>query len=161
MEVMLKFIVSRSSLEGDQSSFKENHQSNIDRVDRRTLGLLLKDFLEIHSTEKLPEDEKEDREEDIDGFWISMAFKIEMGEEDLQQRKDTLASIVEERNNLIHLRLSSLDHNSVQSCKDLSAYLDEQFENLKPVSADIANHAIALKELYLAALDELGRPEED
>lgn len=42
------------------------------------------------------------------------------------KRQRTLSALVTERNRLIHQDLSGFDHNSISSCRDLIAMLDEQ-----------------------------------
>jgi hypothetical protein len=60
------------------------------------------------------------------GAEISLSFKVTYDPDFLEIQKRTLASIVNERNNLIHQKLASFDTSSVEDCHNLIILLDEQ-----------------------------------
>lgn len=64
----------------------------------------------------------------------------------LSSSKAALASIVQERNALIHQMLGQLDHTSAESCRQLNDVLDKQAERVRPEFE-------ALRSLVMTLLD--------
>lgn len=64
---------------------------------------------------------------DFSGVRISSSFKVTYNNPDfLKEKKHALASIVAERNKLIHQNLAFLDTSSVEDYHNLITFLDEQ-----------------------------------
>jgi len=129
MEAMLKFIISRSRLEGTANTLKTEHENNIETISEHTMGMLVKSFFE---TVYEKDGNESQNSEEIDEAWFSISFRIEEDEAVTEKRKMDLKHIVEERNVLIHQMLSNFKQESVESCRKLCERLDEQLEKLKP-----------------------------
>ena len=128
MEAMLKFLISRSNLEGTASTLRSNHEKAIDAVSRHTLGNLVKGFFDTVHSKRPMEPEYTEIEETV----ISSSFRIEADPAYIEQRRAALSMVVEERNLLIHQLLGQLDQTSPESCRKLSALLDAQEEKMWP-----------------------------
>jgi len=152
MEAIIKYLVSHSSTEGTASSLKENHEKNINSVSQKTMGNLVKDLFASVYAEKCAE---EPIAEDMDEAFINISFKIDADPEHIEQRKLALERIVSERNLLIHQSLSRFDTTSIESCRILSATLDEQAERVRPELENLRALANALREGKKNAFDAL------
>ena len=157
---MLKFLISRSKLQTTPSGWREDHQKAIDAVSRKTMGNLIDDFLDSVYSE--PDDSGTALEsEDVS---ISFSFLVEADESHIEQRRAALARIVEERNFLIHEMLSELDQKSEQSCRDLSALLDEQHHRMVPEYDNLRALVLGLlegrKRLKAALVESAGNTED-
>lgn len=151
LEALHKMFASISNVKGKVGSEEQSYQSNVDRVDRMTLGRLMKDFIKLHVTEDEPELEPADSDE----FWISVSLYIDMDANQLEEEKGVLSALVEERNNLIHKDLAGLNTNSIDSCRQFSSRLDEQYERLYPVYEKFRRTNQLILAGYRTAVDKL------
>lgn len=129
MEAMLKYLISRSSLQGTTKTLKTNHDKNVAAVSNQTLGNLVKGLFDsVYSdpANAAPSDEM------IEKGSFSFSIKIQNDQASIDAQRDELSRIVQERNDLIHKQLVKLDTESIQSCQELGVILDEQLERLKP-----------------------------
>lgn len=100
------------------------------RVQTMTLGGLTTLFTETHCSNKaqvfprLPENSDE--------VMIAMSFSFDYGENGLAERRASLASLVAERNKLVHHLLPEFDRDSLESCRATAADLDRQRELVLP-----------------------------
>lgn len=152
MEAMLKHLISRSRLEGTAESLRADHENAIDAVSRQTMGTLVKGFV---STVYGTPEEKPSSDEEIDEVWFSLSFKIEASPEEVEQRRATLNSIVEERNNLVHQMLGQFDQTSLESCQAFGAQLDAQAEKVRPEFEALRSLVVALKDGREAVVSRL------
>jgi len=129
LEAMLKFIISRTRLEGTANTLKTEHEDNIETISDHTMGMLVNDFFK---TVYAKDGNGPQNSEEVDEAWFSISFKIVEDEAVTEKRKMDLKHIVDERNFLIHQMLSNFKQESVESCRELCARLDEQLEKLKP-----------------------------
>lgn len=143
MEAMLKFLISHSRLQGAASELQSNHEKAVDAVSMQTMGNLVKNFVtSVYSESNLEPERPLDNEQ----AWFSFSFTVETDEASIEQRKAALASIVQERNALIHQMLGQLDHTSAESCRQLNDVLDKQAERVRPEFE-------ALRSLVMTLLD--------
>lgn len=152
MEAMLKLLISRSRLEGSAEDLRVNHEKAIDAVSRQTMGNLVKSFVSsIYGVaEENPNSEVENEQ-----VWISLCFKIEASPEEIEQRRATLNSIVEERNVLVHQLLGLFDQTSVESCQAFGAMLDAQAEKVRHEYEALRSLIVAVKEGREAAVSAM------
>jgi len=128
MEQMLKFLVANGQFAGNIHSLKARIEKKRADVNKKTMGQLVGNFLE--STYSEYEDNGDTEESDLPYF--SFNFRIQADEDYYETRKATLASIVTERNELIHHLLPRYNFQCDDSCTELGNYLDEQYHRLKP-----------------------------
>lgn len=152
MEAMLKFLISRSRLDGTVESLRANHEKAVEAVSRQTMGALVKGFV---SSVYGSAEEKASFEEEIDEVWFSFSLKVEASPEEIKQRRATLNSIVEERNVLVHQMLGQFGQTSIESCQAFGARLDAQAEKIRPAYEALRSLVIAVKEGREAAVSAM------
>lgn len=153
IEIILKHLVATSQISGYASELQAIVEQQMASINKRTLGQVAGEFIENTYAEseniaKEPEDLKE--------AWITFGFKIH-GDGLYEKRKNTLAAIVVERNELIHHFVPLWDWNSIDSCREAEAYLDRQydkivveFENLRDTAQHLQEKRQALVEYMLS-----------
>ena len=129
MESMLKFLISRSDLQGSASELKANHEKSVDTVSRQTMGNLVKSFISSVYSGQRPGKEPE---VEIKKPYFSFSFKVDADPKHVAKRKAALEEVVNERNALIHQMLAKFDQTSSKSCSEISGLLDAQAERLRP-----------------------------
>ena len=129
LEQMLKYLIANGKVAGCASEIKANKEKRAAAINKQTLGVLVGDFLEntISNGEEIPEVPLELKEP-----FISIGFKLEIDENDYERKKQALAEIVKDRNELIHNFLPRFDPNSIESCLETENHLDQQREKLLP-----------------------------
>jgi hypothetical protein len=133
MEYMLKFLVANGRFGGNIHTLKARIEKRRADVNKKTMGQLVGSFLENTYSEF--EDSGDLAESDLPHF--SFDFRIQADEAYYEKRKTTLASIVAERNELIHHLLPRYRFQSDESFLECGKYLDEQCERLKPEITDL------------------------
>lgn len=128
MEQALKALVSVSSISGYLSEFKSKQASKIESVKTQTMGQLVGQYIENNSPEQ---NDKNDEPENVKEPYISLSFRIETDIETHTKQKALMASIVEDRNNLIHHFLPTFDPTSISSCIGAQKRLDEQANRVR------------------------------
>ena len=129
MERALKLLIVGSNIQGYASELAANYTKKTTTVEKRSLGLLVQEFIEsIH----VREPRAAERTGELNEAWLSISFTIKSDKRRIEKRRMALARVVEERNDLIHNLLSRFDPESTQSCQYLIKILDEQNERLEP-----------------------------
>ena len=129
-ERMLKLIIVRSNIQGYASELVKIHQDRTKETSHRTLGLLVKEFLDtVYSTDDPFCDGPADA---LNEIWISHAFRVQAHADSISKRERELREVVDERNSLIHHWLAEVDFASVDECQELISRLDAQDDRLKP-----------------------------
>ncbi len=147
IEHMLKFLVANGQFAGNIYTLKERIEKKRADVNKRTMGQLVGNFLE--NTYSDFEDSGDRAESDLPHF--SFDFRVQADEAYYETKKTTLASIVAERNELIHHLLPRYRFQSDESLIECGKYLDEQHERLKPEIKDME----ALVESFIKGRKEL------
>jgi hypothetical protein len=129
IEHILKHLVSSSNLTislGDNTG--NNYLSKKASIKKQTLGQVIGRFFgEMHVAPlSLPESEPS-----APDTAISFSFKIQLDQEALEGRKEVLAKLVEERNELIHHFLQQYNLQSFEDCNSAHLYLDNQEERIR------------------------------
>ncbi len=123
IEAAFKYLLSVSQLEGTEKTLSDQLRRNQTRLRKQTLGKLVQEF---HKN-ILGDTSQSEPKPDFSGTGISLSFKVTYNNPDfLKIQKRTLASIVAERNKLIHQELAFIDTSSVEDCHNLITLLDEQ-----------------------------------
>jgi len=129
VEHILKYLLANGEISGYASEIEANRERQVTKIRKQTLGHLVGQYLDstLSSSEEVrtePEDIKEP--------WFSFRHRIECSNDHYEERKKTLAAIVEERNDLIHHLLPKWDMNSSSSSDEIDLYLDKQREKILP-----------------------------
>jgi hypothetical protein len=128
LEQLLKFVVANGNLAGFASELKTLKEAQENKINKQTLGTLVGQYVENSN----PESNTQSTEpEEIDEAYFSFSFRIECDDDYYESRKEALARLVTERNDLIHHLLPRFDMKSAQSCMALSKELDEQSEKIR------------------------------
>ena len=126
IEHMLKCLVINGKLSGYPSELKTIQEQRKATIHNQTMGQVVRQFLE--NTFSAPEETRIGPEE-LKEKWISFRHTIECDDVFYEERKKALASIVAERNDLIH---HLLPNNSFESLTQTEQYLDQQREKILP-----------------------------
>lgn len=122
IELLLKLFVLWSNVSGTPDTLKRNHKKKSKFVSKQSMGNLADNF---HQT-IYDDGTKSEEIVDPSGISFQFRFRLEMNEEDARRQKRQLASLVAERNRLVHKELAEVDFESEESCRNLIAKLDEQ-----------------------------------
>jgi hypothetical protein len=129
VEHMLKYLIANGQFSGNIGEIKANKEQRAERVHKQTMGMLAGQYLdEIH----LGHDEDTENQEELRGAYLSFSFKVECDSDYYETRKQALASIVDDRNDLIHHLLPKFNPDSIASCMEIDQYLDQQRVKLLP-----------------------------
>lgn len=129
MECMLKYLITNGNVSGYISEIKANKEQRAEIIHKQTMGQLVGQFLE---DTHLGCDESTEESEERKEAYLSLNFKVECDAVYYENKKKVLASIVEDRNELIHHLLPGFNPNSKESCLGTERYLEQQRENLIP-----------------------------
>jgi hypothetical protein len=143
MEGMLKFLNSRQDLSGPSNNIARIAEKTSKLMARQPMGRLADAFVRsIYSgaghNAQVQRDPKE--------VSISFSLRIESGSELAKERKKALSFVVTQRNKLIHKWLAAFNPNSIESCVELAAALDEQHAKIWPEFEILKSLVEALKE---------------
>jgi len=129
-ERMLKIIIVRSNVQGYASQLAKIHQDRTKETSHKTLGSLVREFLNtVYATE---DPFNSDPPDELKEIWMSQVFRIQSNAESISKRENELLQAVEERNLLIHHWLAEVDFESVDECQKLISRLDAQDDRLTP-----------------------------
>ena len=90
-----------------------------------------------------------------------MNLRLEGGLESHEARKNALASIVDDRNDLIHHFLPQFNPNSLESCLESGQNLDRQRDKLLPEIELLRSQIVALQEGIKIVAESLDTSEEE
>jgi hypothetical protein len=151
MEGMLKFIVSSTGkfdAEMDVAQPAKDLEKSLMRrrksIDRRSMGRLVENLSKTLQSGDARNEETTDSENGA-GFEVAFWFEDKDFTVELSQ---ALRRIVNERNDLIHKKLISFDHKSVESCRNLIAELDEQRARIEPQFEALFGIVLGLRDYF-------------
>lgn len=143
MERMLKYLITNGNVSGYISEIKANKEQRAETIHKQTMGQLVGQFLmDTHLGSDESTEEPEERKE----AYLSLNFKVECDAVYYENKKKVLASIVADRNELIHHLLPGFNPNSTESCLETDRYLDQQREKLIPEFDMLRNMIKTLQE---------------
>ena len=129
VEHVLKYLVSNGRISGDVSTMKSRHESRKSSVAKKTMGTVAGDFF----TEIFAEEDSFDSlPENPSAVHLSISFRIETEEKHFELRRDAIASLVADRNALIHHLIPKLNTESIDSWLETDRDLDLQREKILP-----------------------------
>ncbi len=127
LEFMLKDIIAHSKIDGPTDRITDIYKRQIQEVKRKTLGQLVKPYLNTISTR--PVDWNEGRPQDE---WVWIRFVQGLSADAIDSIRVVLTELVSERNSLIHTMLAEYDEDNADNCVELIAALDQQYSFLAP-----------------------------
>jgi len=129
VEHILKYLIANGQFSGKTGEIKANKERRAERVHKKTMGMLAGQFLdEIH----LGSDEDTENREELKEAYFSFSFKVDCDSVYYESRKQAMASIIDDRNDLIHHLLPKFKPDLIESCLEIGQYLDQQREKLLP-----------------------------
>ncbi len=129
-EHLLKDLLKLGGLAVRSDAPEESFGDMAKRVEKMTMGGLTTLFTETHCSPGEPV--LPDLPEGSNGTLVAMNFSFDFGETGLAERQESFATLVKERNNLVHHLLPGFDQNSLESCSAMAADLDRQHELVSP-----------------------------
>ncbi|MBD1805806.1 hypothetical protein H6F98_10125 [Microcoleus sp. FACHB-SPT15] len=153
IEAVFKYLLTVSQLDGSGKTISEQLRRNQTRLRKQTLGKLVQEF----NKNILGDASQSEPTPDFSGAGISLSFNVTYNNPDfLKLQKRTLASIVAERNKLIHQDLAFIDTSSVEDYHNLITLLDEQNPRLLAQLEDLRRIIESLRE-GLKAFEDLSK----
>ncbi len=150
MELALKHLLANGKISGYASELQTNQEQRTATIHKQTMGQVVGQFLE--SSYSASEETTNEPEELKEG-WISHRFTIDCDDLFYEERKNALASLVTERNYLIHHSLLKWDCNSFESVTAFEQYLDQQGDKILPEFELLSNQIKAMQEANKILLD--------
>ncbi len=131
MEHMLKALVTYGNLSGYTSELQTNFEQRTATIHKQTMGKVVGQFLEnsYSDSEETTNEPNELKEMEM---WVSSRITIGCDDVFYEERQTALASLVTERNNLIHHLLPKWNQISSDSGTEIKQYLDQQREKILP-----------------------------
>ena len=128
-EKALKLIIVRSDIRGYASQIAKQYRSRVEDTNRKSLGWLVKEFLDtVYASGSATEGANDESQE----IWMSFVIRVESDSDQLRDLKGELRRLVEDRNHLIHEALARFEPDSSESCTELITLLDQQHSKLEP-----------------------------
>lgn len=129
IETMIKFLVSRSQIEGPIEDIGKILRDKKQSTYQRSLGLLAKDLF----SSVLGQSSPTIQDNDVTSPWISFSFQLETDDAKRAKLESELKKLINSRNELVHHRLTNVRTDSKEDWQELIEYLDNQHEQLLPV----------------------------
>ena len=130
IEKALKSLIVASNIRGHASDLAEIHRAKSEKVNRSSLGVLVKEFLSTVYANDLPTAEPSPGDDSSSEIWISFSLRVERDDQHIRAQREAWSRVVAERNALIHETLGAFDPSSDEDCRGLISSLDEQNERL-------------------------------
>jgi hypothetical protein len=127
VEHMLKFLIANGNISGSFSEVKANLKQQSETIHSQTMGQLVGQFLDGTYLEN---DESTEDQETLTEPYFNFSFSVESDKEYYESRKRDLASIVADRNELIHHLLPRFNPGEIESCLEIDKQLEQQREKL-------------------------------
>lgn len=148
VEACLRYLIAVSDVQTTKIGLSTEHRRRTVKTERLPFGHLSETFYQtIYGAEPVAA-----APNNTTHISMSTSFRVEADAATVKRQKRTLSALVSERNRLIHRDLSGFDHNSISSCRDLIAMLDEQnvrvlsqLEQLATLIAEFKAHMDALR----------------
>lgn len=132
-ERLLKEILAKSQVEGAPADLLKIAARREESISKLTLGILVGEFVgSVHTVDSQEEPADIKPPENWEGPWFAAGYRVILEEADLAELKKALRQVVDDRNELVHQRLATVDLNSIEACQDLIKELDKQHERLEP-----------------------------
>lgn len=129
IELMLKYLIDNGKVSGYLRELKENQERRASEAVKRTMENLAGQFMEAAFQEH-----EESFQEPLKAKepYITFSFTVRADSDFYESKRQSLKSLVEERNNFIHHLLPRFNPDSMESCLEIGQHLDRQREKLVP-----------------------------
>ena len=151
MEGMFKSLAIYSEISGPIEELPALIAARKDEFSRKSLGQLVGDFIDRLAVE-LP-DHLEDRQTDLP--WIEFRSALLESDDSKARLENALATLVAERNSLIHQKLLSFEIDSEEQCSTLLSELDAQHERIRPAYGYLLERVNALNEMKVEIQEKI------
>lgn len=111
-------------MSGYSSNIAAKHEKYKESVGKRSLGMVVRDFIDGPQTQELPDDPSE--------VYLSFSVNFELADDFVEE----IESLVIERNALVHHFLDSVDFKSATSLREAGNKLDSQKQRLNKALDD-------------------------
>jgi hypothetical protein len=129
IELMLKYLIDNGKVSGYLRELKEDQERRATAAVKRTMGNLAGQFMET----AFQEQEESLREPlEVKEPYISFSFTVRADSDFYESKRQSLKSLVDDRNNFIHHLLPRFNPDSMESCLEIDRHLDQQREKLIP-----------------------------
>jgi hypothetical protein len=129
IELMLKYLIDNGKVSGYLRELKENQELRATAAVKRTMGNLAGQFMETAFQEH---EESLLEPLEVKEPYISFSFTVRTDSDFYESKRQSLKSLVEDRNNFIHHLLPRFNPDSMESCLEIERHLDQQREKLVP-----------------------------
>lgn len=143
LEYLLKFVIANGNISGYASELKDKKVKRTAIINKQTMGQLVGQYIECSNPSR---EELSSEPEELKEGYISFNFRIECDSVYYETKKEALAIIVSERNELVHHLLPNFDAKSAKSCEELETKLDNQAEKIRNEIKELEATARRLQE---------------
>lgn len=148
-EHLLKAFLLHGKWEGSLERFDEGLARSRAGLEKQTLGQVAGGFMEsIHRMPATPEAPGE-----ISSVWLSFDYNIVLNEDATAARRDMLADLVRQRNDLVHGLLLRLNPACPENCRSVAAQLDSDDERFRLVVGELEGDFERLREMRRQILE--------
>lgn len=128
-EFAMKALVIESNFSGTAETIEKNRSDRKKSIQSLPLGMVVGQFLEsIYSGDC----DQKISDEDSSKAHVAFSYKVEGSNDLYNHYKNLYASLVADRNQLIHHLFEHFDLRTIESCRELSAHLDQQLSRFEP-----------------------------
>jgi hypothetical protein len=135
LEHILKYIVGNGSIAGYQSELQSRVEKRKGAVAKKTLGMVVGDFLDAPEPQAAPEGLRETH------ITIRHSYELDPA------HKAQIEDLVKERNHLVHHFMTEVSFDVIDSCLEAEKSLDDQADRLRKAIAMLQNMAQTLSDL--------------
>jgi hypothetical protein len=126
IEYILKYLAANAKIEGYAGEIQAIAEQQAASMNTQTMGQAVGRFIETIYTES---EHLTNEPDNLKEPWFTLGFTIQ-GEGLYEKCKEALASVVAERNALIHHFITRWDWETIDSYKEAEAYLDCQYDKI-------------------------------
>ena len=143
LEQLLKYFCVNGNISGFASQLQELAEQRNTSIQKQTMGQLVGQYINSVNPEleELPAEPEE-----IEEVYFTFKFRIDCDSVYFEKKKEALAKVVSERNQLVHHLLPKFDLSDPESCKTIGIQLDDQSKRLRDEIKDLTANAKALSE---------------
>lgn len=126
IEGFLKYLVANSNIAAPHSEFRNIQNARAEKASGMTLGQLVGDMLK---GPYCPDDRETAPPENLTEPWFAFSFRLNVSQDEYDERDAALTALVRQRNDLIHAFLPQWDPASLASTTSILASLKNLHEN--------------------------------
>jgi len=134
LEQLLKYLCVNGNISGFVSQLQDLTEQRNASIQKQTMGQLVGQYINNVNPEleELPAEPEE-----IEEAYCTFKFRTECDSVYFEKKKEALANVVSERNQLVHHLLPQFDLSDPESCKIIGIKLDDQSERIRDEIKDL------------------------